>query len=242
MQLTVLSADRAQILLLFYKPSATDPLFNRAVALFCPPFCHVEMAFPERYGAEPCECDIFGSSIYQGETVFYKKKSYARDGYVCLTIEVSLAQQWRVKNYCKNQSNACVPFNRWAMYGSYIPLFRTDEGTFCSKHITNALKYGGVLHQECVDACRMTPSGLHAMLCDKQIAAPIVQVVPARMNNTSDTQRDARNTIMAMQPSQPHETRGPNMVLAMLQAPRAPNKEKELTACLTLAMKRQLFS
>ena len=53
MKLPAVVSDRTQIILLFYKPSSEDPLLNRLVALFDPPYCHVEMAFPERYGDEP---------------------------------------------------------------------------------------------------------------------------------------------------------------------------------------------
>ena len=204
MNLTPVTADRAQILLLFYKPTSEDPMLNRLVGHFSPPFCHVELAFPERYGARAWECDIFGSSIFQGETVFYKKKTYMRDGYVCLSIEVSRAQQLRVKHFCKQQSDAGVPFNQWAMYGAYIPIFSSDEGTFCSKHITKALQYGGIYATETMDPIRMTPSGIYEFLCDKNIASPIVQVVPARMHRPSEEHaRQVRSDIIAMQPHPP---------------------------------------
>jgi hypothetical protein len=66
MRLPGIISDRAQIVLLFYKPGAADPFVNRLVAFFDPPYCHVEMAFPERYGDEPWEKVIWGSSIFQG--------------------------------------------------------------------------------------------------------------------------------------------------------------------------------
>ena len=113
MRLSGIVSDRAQIVLLFYKPGATDPFVNRLVAFFDPPYCHVEMAFPERYGDEPWEKVIWGSSIFQGspfafpffrapntlpgrtdvwagEPVFFKKRSYQRDGYVSIALEVTL--------------------------------------------------------------------------------------------------------------------------------------------------------
>ena len=53
MRLPAIVSDRAQIVLLFYKPGNTDPFLNKLVAYFDPPYSHVEMAFPERYGEEP---------------------------------------------------------------------------------------------------------------------------------------------------------------------------------------------
>ena len=243
MNLTLVSADRAQILILFYKPTSTDPLMNRVVAHFSPPFCHVELAFPERYGDEPWECDIYGSSIFQDETVFFKRKTYARDGYVCLTIEVSHIQQLRVKHYCRQQSDAGVSFNKWAMYGAYVPIFRSDHGTFCSKYITNALQYGCILDPSTIDASRTTPSGLHSLLCDKAMAAPIVQVVPSRMQKPiSERGRQACLNIIAMQPAPPVVPS--NDMLTILQrraAHRKANAHCELTSNLTNAMTQSLY-
>jgi hypothetical protein len=59
------------------------------VAFFNGPYCHVEMAFPERYGEAVWEREVWGTSIYQDESVFYKPKSYSRDGYFSFAIEVS---------------------------------------------------------------------------------------------------------------------------------------------------------
>ena len=183
MNLFCVNADRAQILLLFYKPSSTDPVLNRLVAVFDPPYCHVEMAFPERYGEEPWQRDIWGSSIYQGECIFYKNRSYQRDGYVCITLEVSLLQQIKVKNYCRRQAEAGVRFNSNAMYMAYLPVqLMHTNGTFCSKHITEALQYGGVVHVKDLNAALSTPSRLHKHVCkNSPSATSIVQMIPSRM-------------------------------------------------------------
>ena len=104
MNLKVIPIDRAQIYLLFYKPTSSDPFQNRLVAHFDSPFSHVEMAFPERYGEEIWEKEIWGSSIYQGEAVFFKPKTYQRSGYVSFAIEVNVAQMCKIKSYCRQQN------------------------------------------------------------------------------------------------------------------------------------------
>ena len=247
MNLTPVSADRAQVLLLFYKPKENDPFMNKLVAHFSPPFCHVELAFPERFGDEPWQCDIYGSSIFQDETVFYKKKTYLRDGYVCLTIEVSRAQQYRIKNYCKQQAAMGVPFNRWAMYGSYLPVFRSEHGTFCSKYIACALQHGGVVDPAIMDPARTTPSGLYAFLSDKIIAVPIVQVVPARMSQPAAASgaRQTCKRILDVRQAQQHSgnsDRADDITRAMLAKANTAHGERDLSFAMTQAMTHRLVA
>jgi hypothetical protein len=182
MQFTPLSDEYVQIYLLFYMPASDDAFQNRLVAFFNGPFCHVEMAFPEKYGTEPWDTEVLGSSIYQGETIFFKPKTYQREGYFSFAIEVTKAQCLKIKHYCRVQSENGVPFSKLAMYAAYLPvqLFRV-EGTFCSKHVTMALQEGfveGVMH---LNPCLVTPSSLYRAL--NRAHSPIVQVVPSKMMN-----------------------------------------------------------
>jgi hypothetical protein len=185
MQFSTLSHDKTQIFLLFYKPTARDAYLNRLVAFWNGPYCHVEMAFPERTGEEAWEKEVWGSSIYQGETVFFKPKAYSRDGYFSFAIEVTQAQRIKIKEYCRMQSEAGVGFNLWAMYLSYLPFKVLDlDGTFCSKHVANALSVGQVegFHNKGVQPSQMTPSSLYRMLLSRsQLQSPIVHVIPSRM-------------------------------------------------------------
>jgi hypothetical protein len=183
MNLNIIPFNKAQIYLLFYKPTKDDPFQNRLVAHFDGPFCHVEMAFPERYGEEPWEKVIWGTSIYQGETVFFKQKTYKRDGYVSYAIEVSTTQYHKIKAYCKTQMNNNVPFSKIAMYSAYIPiqLFSTNS-TFCSKHVTMALQHGNVDLVAKMNPNLTTPSRLYKYLMSQ---SPIVQIVPSRMTQSN---------------------------------------------------------
>ena len=182
MNLRVLPNEKAQIYLLFYKPTPTDPFQNRLVAMFDGPFCHVELAFPERYGEEFWEKEVWGSSIYQGETVFFKPKTYKRDGYVSLAIEVNIAQLHKIRSYCKFQTEAKVPFCIKSMYAAYLPFqVINSDATFCSKHVTNALQYGGIFNDIDLNPSLTTPSKLFKLISKN---SPIVQVVPSRMDPT----------------------------------------------------------
>jgi len=180
MNLNSIQFNRSQIYLLFYKPTYDDPFQNRLVAQFDGPFCHVEMAFPDKYGEEPWEKNVYGSSIYQDECVFFKTKTYKRDGYVSYAIEVSNVQYHKVKNYCKQQMERKTPFSRVAMYAAFLPvqLFSTS-GTFCSKHVAMALQYANVDLVMNMNPHIMTPSKLYRHLKSQ---SPILQIVPCKMS------------------------------------------------------------
>jgi len=193
---TLASHDKVQIYLLFYKPTVKDPFQNRLVAFFNGPYCHVEMAFPEKHGDEIWEKEIYGTSVYQGETIFFKPKTYQRDGYFSFAIEVTQAQRIKIKEYCRMQSERQVMFNRWAMYLAYLPFHLMNiEGTFCSKHVASALQMGQVEGLDKVNPALVTPSSLFRMLLKKsQMDSPIVHVVPSRM--CEDVQQSSAQSLL----------------------------------------------
>ena len=94
MSLSLLAPSRAQILVLFYKPVDNDHWINRLVAAVDPPYSHVEMAFPERYGDKlwysigsphfaSCACciDVGVGSVSRGARPFSKaSQSSTRSG------------------------------------------------------------------------------------------------------------------------------------------------------------------
>ena len=207
MKLNRVAGDRAQILLLFYKPSPTDHILNRIVAKADPPFSHVEIAFPERHGEMPWEREIWGSSIFQGETVFYKPRTYQRDGYVCLALEVSLHQQKSIMQFCEARANAGVPFHANAMYFAYLPFQMVyTSGTFCSKHITEALQYGCVGNSHLLNPALTTPSRMHAFFSSCKNGSSIIQGIPARMQKANTAEWGARmsQSLLLPPPPLPH--------------------------------------
>ena len=184
MEFKIVPANRVQVYLLFYKPKDDDPFLNRLVARFDGPYCHVEMAFSDKWGEQPWEREMWGSSIYQGESVFFKPKTYARDGYFSLPIDVTVAQMYKIKSFCKHQADTKVPFNKTAMYAAYVPFYQfvhTDE-TFCSKHVTAALQHGDVKQVEGLNASLMTPSKLYKLLTENPSAPNIIiHALPSKM-------------------------------------------------------------
>jgi hypothetical protein len=179
MEFKIVPCNRVQIYLLFYKPKIDDPFLNRLVALFDGPFCHVEMAFADRWGDQPWEKELWGSSIYQGETVFFKPKTYARDGYFSIALDVTLPQMYKIKSYCKREQDNKVAFHRNAMFAAYIPYYQfiNTNDTFCSKHVTAALLHGGVAEVKDLNPSLMTPSKLYKILSGQTVQV----VVPSKM-------------------------------------------------------------
>ena len=180
MDLKVLPSEKVQLYLLFYKPAPDDPMLNRIVAYFDSPFCHVEMALPMKVGGEPWDRVMMGSSIYQNQTVFFKPKTYERDGYVSFSIEISVAQLYKIKSFCRHHTKNMTPFNVYAMYAAYLPVQLLDtDGTFCSKHVTQALQHANVSLAHGINPALTTPSSLYKRL---KASKPIVQLIPVRMN------------------------------------------------------------
>jgi hypothetical protein len=180
MDLKVLPSEKVQLYLLFYRPSIDDPTLNRVVAYFDSPFCHVEMALPMKVGGEPWDRVMMGSSIYQGQSVFFKPKTYERDGYVSFSVEISVSQLYKIKSFCRQHTELMTPFNVYAMYAAYLPVqIMETDGTFCSKHVTQALQYANVSLVHGINPALTTPSSLYKRL---KANKPIVQLIPARMN------------------------------------------------------------
>lgn len=184
MELKVLPSEKTQLYLLFYKPSKGDPKLNHFVAFVDSPFCHVEIAIRKSVGGGgggdgQCDKTMLASSIYQNQTVFLKPKTYDREGYISFAIEISVAQLYRIKSFCKHHTERKTPFSLHAMYAAYLPfqIIETD-GTFCSKHVTQALQYARVPLADGINPALTTPSRLYKRLVG---ASPIIQIVPSRM-------------------------------------------------------------
>ena len=203
MDLRLIPPQRGQVYLLFYKPTSQDPLQNRLVSYFDGPFCHVEMAIPDRYGDDPSQKVMWGSSIYQNEPVFYKQKTYRRDGYVSIAIEVTMQQLQTVRQFCMYHAAQQTPFSVAAMYAAYLPfqLIETDA-TFCSKHVAHALQAAGISAVEGINPALTTPSLLYRSL----VRTAILQVVPSRMVTPQQLQPPASLSLFYQ--AHPQQTNG----------------------------------
>jgi hypothetical protein len=188
MDLRVLTADKVQVYVLFYKPSASDPYLNRFVAYWDGPFSHCELAIPERVGEEPWDRIMWGSSIYQDETVFYHQKTYKRDGYVSIALEVTIPQLHSIRSFCRHHAERKTGFSLPAMYAAYLPFqFVQTDLTFCSKHVADALNAGAVPEVADVNPALMTPSRLYKRLSRTAIS----RAIPARMPTVRAAGREA---------------------------------------------------
>jgi hypothetical protein len=116
--------NEAYVMLMFYKPIKEDPWINRLVAWVDKPFSHVEIAFE----------DGLASSIFAGETVFCKQRTFSNPQYASYTITVSNEQVKLLKLFCQRASNLGIHFDKVGMYGVHLP------GTLC-----NAIKSFGTL-------------------------------------------------------------------------------------------------
>jgi hypothetical protein len=169
---------------LFLKAVPGDPWVNRLVSALDPPFCHVEIEFdmsderPRLGGAS-----TMASSIFAGESVFLRPRSYANPNYTIITLNVSDAAFARMYRYAENAASRGTAFSNAAMYLSLLPGGCHSLGadhTFCSAYVTSVLQAGGVHETLRLVPARTRPSTLHRVLSTAQQQS--FSTVPYKMN------------------------------------------------------------
>ena len=172
------AARETYMMLLLYEPPKDDPFINRAVAWIDGPYSHIELVF----------ADGTASSIYAGETVFMHYRRFANPNYTTVGITASAEQVARARKYCSDATASFVGFDDVGMYTSRLSqpiksmcrgvwgtcsaisrlfLYRGHqqkqnvEVTFCSKYVTCALQYAGIVGFERLDANATSPSQLY---------------------------------------------------------------------------------
>lgn len=107
------------------------------------------------------------SSIYSGETVFLRPRTFANPNYTVLTLLVTDRQFDAMLKFCVAEAKNQRPFNQMAMVASFLPC-RTmgairdiSKGTFCSEHVTRALQAGSVSEVRTEAPHMMRPSTLY---------------------------------------------------------------------------------
>eukprot|EP00961_Rhodomonas_salina_P012822 172772-Rhodomonas_salina.2 len=180
---------------LFLKSTSSDHWINRLVSTLDPPFCHVEIEFEMDGGSENFETiapdnsvldsqffqfalphtvtstHAIASSIYHGETVFMKRRTFANPNYTILTLTVADTQFKRMFAYCKHACEQTHSFDAVGMYLSYIPLgCRRPHAkkTFCSSYVASVLIEGGVKEMQHVNPAYMRPSTIYKLLSKNQ--------------------------------------------------------------------------
>ncbi len=143
----------------FYKPQndGLEPFINRLTEFISGKFVHCELVFPSN---ESC-------SIYQGEQVFIKKKTFGRDSWIFKSVSVSERQHVLIRAFCNKQKRLQVGFNKSGLIRCTTPFPRsTDQSCwFCSELIISALQAGGMCKN--IDSSMTTPTALFEYLQSK---------------------------------------------------------------------------
>lgn len=156
---------------LFYTPSSEDFWLNHLVTMFDPPFSHCDIQFE----------DGTASGVYQGETVYWEKKSFSRQGYTRMSLAVDEQEYQKVWKFCRETFVSKISFDPMgmAMSISPIPLRKPATRTFCSRYILEALQKTGRPEFTQHNPCLISPSGLHAIL--KETGKGFLDVSEKRM-------------------------------------------------------------
>jgi hypothetical protein len=167
----------------FYSPSETDHFINHIVTTWDPPYAHCDVQFQ----------DGMASSVYQGETIYWRKRRFTKPGYNRVTLSVGQAEYDRAYQLCRDRFASSLAFDALGMYT--LPLSsvfgaRRAGYTFCSKHCTEVLQAAGVRSVADLDPRAMTPSALrralhgssvlHTDRIDLRIQAPTAAAAAAR--------------------------------------------------------------
>lgn len=161
-----MNTNTRQIRVLFLQPHKRDHFINRVVAFISPPFHHVEIEFDMSDNVFRSRC--IASSIYNGESVFLRERSFSNPLYTILTFTVNENDFNKMLNYCRHMHQTGASFDGTGMYLSILPFHvRTQppDKTFCSAYITRILRIGRVLEDTRIAPENMTPSNLYKQLC-----------------------------------------------------------------------------
>lgn len=140
---------------LFYTPHPSDHITNHLVTRFDGPFSHCDVQFE----------DGMASSVYQGETVYWKKRGFRKPGYTRVTLSVDQAGYNKAYQLCRERNARKMSFDAWGMYMLPVMSAMDRSGhTFCSKHCTEVLQAAGVRNVAGLSPGAMTPSGLKRAL------------------------------------------------------------------------------
>jgi hypothetical protein len=164
--------QRHNIHILFLEDRKGDHLLNRLTAMLGKRvhrnqgFCHVEIAIPDP--ANPQQ--YLSSSIYNGETVSLSHtKTFANPGYTVMSFTVNGIELSCIADYLHDSHRMQLGFDSLGMYLATLPFqinpFASQSGkTFCSKHVTRALKEACIESVQGLNENIVTPSKLYRVL------------------------------------------------------------------------------
>jgi len=163
--------ENRTVQILFYKPIKNDLFMNQVVAYFDPPFCHVEIRFENG----------MASSIFAGEKIFFKFRTYANPNYLIEAISVPEPDYMAMYKLCVDRERAGIGFDSFGMYTSIVPLIHNNniKSTFCSRHVTEVLQAGNVPEVKNLNPCKVSPSKLYHLL--KKSKRAVIDSVPFKI-------------------------------------------------------------
>lgn len=154
-------AKQQRILTLaFLSPGDDDHWINRLAARVSRhPFCHVELYF---------EGTQQSFSIMWGETAGFRAKNLSNPNYKLVSLCVSAKEFDASLEFCRSAARLNLVFDERGMWSSWFPRVgccvepnsQQRGSTFCSKIITEALRFGGLQEVEDVNPSSATPSRL----------------------------------------------------------------------------------
>lgn len=169
------NCETHSIHVLFLQPTpgdAKEHLLNRLTSMLgekvhSKGFHHAEIVIPDVENP----CSFLSSSIYNGETVsLTKTKTFANPGYTVTTFTVSSKELACIRHYLHESKRMQLGFDGLGMYLAALPFQlgpRSSRRTFCSKHVTMALKAGGIGAVQHLNENIVTPSKLYKVLQEK---------------------------------------------------------------------------
>ena len=142
---------------LFYAPNADDHFLNHIVTRYDPPYSHCDIQFE----------DGMASSVYQYETVYWRRRGFQKPGYTRVSLSVQVADYKKAYSLCQERANKQFKFDAIGMYTLPLPSsmhYEREGFTFCSKHCTEVLQIARIRAVSELQAKSMTPSSLHGVL------------------------------------------------------------------------------
>lgn len=167
--------------LAFLRPGPDDPPFNHLVAKACKHgICHAEIVFE----------DSMAFSIFAGQSLFFKQRTFSNPEYELISLSVSDSEYSAAYAFCRQAAQYDIHFTDAGMLAAYFqpkrcPCVNTaaslhSGATFCSKIVTEALQSAGVSEVEHLNPCTTTPSCLYDAVRDSQ--RKLLNSVPYKCN------------------------------------------------------------
>ena len=135
-------------------------------------FCHVEIVIPDMEKSTLSCPSYLSSSIYNSEAVtLTQTKTFVNPGYTVLTFTVSGTELSSIADYLFESKRMDLKFDSFGMYLAALPFqlnpFVSDRTTFCSKHVTRALKAANIEVVTGLNENIVTPSKLYKVLYEQ---------------------------------------------------------------------------